>query len=86
MSSCSVCSQVAPLKDNKCSTCNIKKEIKKSNENNDNYDEYGFCKDCHWNSCYEESHIHYGNKGCKYITSKYKISLNEDGEIEYEEL
>jgi hypothetical protein len=65
---------------------NKKEEIKKSNENNDNFDEYGFCKDCGWNSCYEDSHIHYGNTGCKYITSKYKISLNEDGEIEYEEL
>jgi hypothetical protein len=49
-------------------------------------DEYGFCKYCGWNSCYEDSHIHYGNTRCNYITSKYKLYFNEDGEIEYFDL
>jgi hypothetical protein len=58
----------------------------KVNDENEFEDEYGFCKYCGWNSCYEDSHIHYGNYRCTYIKRKYKLSLNEDGEIEYQEL
>jgi len=60
------------------------KQIKKENDD-DIIDENGFCKHCGWNSCYLDSHIKYGNFKCNYITTKYELSIDEDGEIEYKE-
>jgi hypothetical protein len=40
------------------------------------------CKFCAWRSEYPESHIQYGNVKCEYITDKYDIEFNEDGEIQ----
>ena len=48
-------------------------------------DDYGFCKYCGWNSCYPESHIRYGNRGCDYINKQYYVFMNEDGEINFVE-
>ena len=39
------------------------------------------CEFCAWRSEYPESHIQYGNVKCEYITDKYNIVFNEDGEI-----
>ena len=39
------------------------------------------CEFCGWRSEYPESHIQYGNVKCEYITDKYNIVFNEDGEI-----
>lgn len=50
----------------------------KKNEEEEEDDE---CEFCGWRSEYPESHILYGNVNCKYITDKYNIVFNEDGEI-----
>jgi hypothetical protein len=47
----------------------------------DKYDEDDECEFCGWRSEYPESHIQYGNVKCEYITDKYNIVFNEDGEI-----
>lgn len=44
-------------------------------------DEFGGCKYCGWRCEYPESHIRYGNWRCKYITDRFYLDLDEDGEI-----
>jgi hypothetical protein len=43
-----------------------------------------FCEYCGWCEEYPHSHIeHCRGFGCKYITSKYDVWINEDGELEW---
>lgn len=43
------------------------------------------CVFCGWRSEYPESHIEYGNFKCKYITSVYKLKLDDEGDLVWEE-
>ena len=45
------------------------------------FDENGTCNECGWNSCFSESHMLYGNVSCKYLNSKYKITMDDHGNI-----
>ncbi len=47
----------------------------------DTDDEDSGCKYCGWRSEYPESHIRYGNWKCKYITDRFYLDIDEDGEI-----
>jgi hypothetical protein len=50
-------------------------------ESEDEDEDEDECEFCGWRSEYPESHIQYGNVKCEYITDKYNIVFNEDGEI-----
>ena len=54
-------------------------ETTKTDSEDEDEDE---CKFCSWRSEYPESHIQFGNVKCGYITDKYDIVFNEDGEIQ----
>lgn len=47
----------------------------------DEYVDNDCCPYCGWRCEYEDSHIRYGNTGCKYITDMYDITITEDGDI-----
>jgi len=39
------------------------------------------CKFCGWRSEYEQSHIDYGNFKCKYITDRFYLTLDDEGDL-----
>ena len=64
-----------------CYHCWGGETTKTDSESEDSESEDDECEFCGWRSEYPESHIKYGNFKCKYITDKYMLELNEDGEI-----
>lgn len=63
----------------------LKDKILKDETEEKDFDEYGFCKYCNWNSCYQQSHIEYcGYGNCEYIKKKYgELELKRMFEEEY---
>lgn len=39
------------------------------------------CKFCGWRSEYEQSHIDYGNFKCKFITDRFYLKLDDEGDL-----